>query len=215
MGQIAAAAAEAHHRIANSLALLASLVRLEARAAIRTGQGLSAFDLRRVLDGIATRLTAVARLHRFLSQMPLEGSTPLRPYLREICEDMIAAFSSPEQPLTVTHTGGDCQVPVRHVHDLALILCEIFINALKHAHPRGQPLAMRVDCVTAEDGRTVLTVSDDGVGLPDGFDPFHQGGLGFQVIRALASDMGAPLEIASNGAGLAFRLRLPAAARPC
>jgi two-component sensor histidine kinase len=214
MEQVAAAIAEAHHRIANSLALLAGLVRLKARAT-RARDRLSASEFQRLLEDVAVRLAAVARLHRFLSQMPLEGSAPLRPYLRAICEDMIAAFSSPEQPLTVTHTGGDCQVPVRHVHDLALILCEIFINALKHAHPRGGPLAMRVDCMAGADSRAILTVSDDGEGLPAGFDPLHQGGLGFQVIRGLAAGMGAPLEIASGGPGLAFRLRLPAAARPC
>ena len=202
-------AAEAHHRIANSLALLASLVRMEGRAAIRAGHSLTPADMRGVLDSIATRLMAVARQHRFLSQVPPDGSTPLRPYLRAICDDMIAAFSSTEQQLRIVHTGGDCEVSVRHVHDLALIVCEIFINALKHARPHGAPLELQLDCIPDDKGRTLLSIRDNGAGLPDGFDPFHQGGLGFQVIRSLTTDIGATLEIVTGATGLEFRLWLP------
>lgn len=209
MEQIAAAVAEAHHRIANSLALLASLVRLQARACLKE-QALTASALRLLLDGIAARLNAIARLHRLLSQTPPEGDVALKPHLGEVCQDMIAAFSSPERPVRVACTGADCQVPVRHIHGLDLILCEIFINALKYARPGDAALILTVDCVPA-DGRLLLTVSDNGAGLPEGFDPAAQGGLGFRVIRSLAGEIGASLEIAAAGPGLGFRLSLPAA----
>lgn len=212
MDRVTAAAAEAHHRIANSLALLAGLVRLQAsRADGRAPPGQPPPDLRYLLDGIAARLAAVGRLHRLLSRMPQEGRLPLRPYLRDICEDMVTAFSSPEQTLDILHTGGDCALDVQHVQDVALILCEILINALKHARPSGGPLTIRVDCAAQGEGRARLTVSDDGRGLPDGFDLSRQGGLGLKVIRSLAAGMDAPLEIDSSAAGLTFRLTLPAA----
>ena len=93
---------------------------------------------------------------------------------------------------------------------IILILCEVFINAMKYAHPAGVPLIMTVDCRASTDGRLVLSVSDDGVGLPEGFNIAADGGMGFRVIRSLASEIGAELQINSTNLGLSFRLSLPA-----
>ena len=103
-----------------------------------------------------------------------------------------AALSSPEQSVRVVHNGGDCIVLMRQVQPIILILCEVFINAMKHAHPAGVPLVMTVDCAPAADGRLVLTISDDGIGLPEGFDT-GGGGIGFQVIRTSDREIGAGL----------------------
>jgi two-component sensor histidine kinase len=105
-------------------------------------------------------------------------------------------------------------VLTRQVQPIILIVCEVFINAMKYAHPTGVPLAMRIDCAPSADGRLILTISDDGVGLPEGFDPVKEGGLGFRVIRSLASEIGATLEITSTSLGLSFRLSVPGSAMP-
>jgi two-component sensor histidine kinase len=69
-----------------------------------------------------------------------------------------------------------------------------------------------VDCTTTQAGRLVLTISDDGVGLPEGLDPLNGGGMGFRVMRSLAAEIGAHLDIRSTHLGLSFRLSLPAGA---
>jgi two-component sensor histidine kinase len=58
----------------------------------------------------------------------------------------------------------------------------------------------------------VLRISDDGVGLPEGFDAEKDGGLGFRVMRSLAAEIGGELQIQSTHLGLTFRLSLPAGA---
>jgi two-component sensor histidine kinase len=67
-----------------------------------------------------------------------------------------------------------------------------------------------VGCEPAADGRLVLTISDDGVGLPDGFIPGQHGGMGLKLIRRLAEEIGADLQIQSTQLGLSFRISLPA-----
>jgi two-component sensor histidine kinase len=71
---------------------------------------------------------------------------------------------------------------------------------------------MTVDCAPAADGRLVLRIGDDGVGLPEGFDPHTSKGLGLRVIHSLADEIGATLDIDSSGLGLVFRLSVPAGA---
>ncbi len=203
--------AEANHRIANSLTLLVSMIRMQAVAVKKADESLSSAQVRQLLDGVAARINTISQLHRILSHTGSEGAVSLKPHLEEVTHALVAALSSPEQAVRVVHTGGDCIVLMRQIQPIILILCEAFINAMKHAHPAGVPLVITVDCSPAADGRLALSISDDGVGLPEGFDPAG-GGMGFKVMRSLAGEIGADLEIESTHFGLTFRLRLPAGA---
>ena len=202
--------AEANHRIANSLTLLVSMVRMQAASVRKSPATLSNAEVRLLLEGIAARINTIAQLHRLLSHVSSEGATNLKPHLKDVTDALVAALSSPDQLVRVEHSGCDCMVLMRQVQPIILVLCEIFINAMKYAHPAGVPLVMTVDCNVSGDGRLVLTVSDDGVGLPDGFNPATHGGLGFRVMRSLAAEIGAELQILNPNLGLTFRLSLPA-----
>jgi two-component sensor histidine kinase len=204
--------AEANHRIANSLTLLVSMIRMQAVSIKKSPDVLTNAEVRMLLDGIAARINTIAQLHRLLSHVPMDGSTSLRPHLHDVTDALVAALSSPEQTVRVEHRGEDCVVLTRQVQPIILILCEIFINAMKYAHPAGVPLVMTVDCGVTADGRLTIAISDDGVGLPEGFDPQRSGGLGFRVMRSLAAEIGAELNIESTHLGLFFRLSLPASA---
>jgi len=201
--------AEANHRIANSLTLLVSMVRMQAASVRKNTLPLSPADVRLMLEGIAARINTISQLHRLLSHVDADGATNLKPHLHDVTNALVAALSSPEQHVRVNHSGNDCMVLMRQVQPIILILCEIFINAMKYAHPAGAPLVMTVDCTASADGRLVMTVSDDGVGLPENFDIKTGGGLGFRVMRSLASEIGADFQIVSSNLGLSFRLSLP------
>jgi two-component sensor histidine kinase len=204
--------AEANHRIANSLSLLVGMVRMQAMSVKKKQETLSNAEVRLLLDGVAARINTISQLHRILAHAGNEGVISLKPHLCEVTNALVAGLSSPEQAVRVVHTGGDCMVLMRQVQPIVLMLCEIFINAMKYAHPSGVPLIMLMDCATAGDGRLVLTVSDDGVGLPEGFEPEQSGGMGFKVMRSLAAEIGGELQIRSTHLGLSFRLSLPASA---
>ena len=57
----------------------------------------------------------------------------------------------------------------------------------------------------------MVSISDDGVGLPEGFDPKKDGGLGFQVIRALSAEIGAILAVHLDDLGVTFMIVVPQA----
>jgi len=203
--------AEANHRVANSLALLGGLVRMQARAIGKNSQTYSNAEIRLQFDGIAARIATIGQLYRILATVPAEGTIPLQDYLKEVCANLVTAFSSKQQPLTIEHHGGACHVLARHVQPLTLIVCEILTNSLKYAHPAGAPARMIVACESRADGALLVSVSDDGVGLPEGFDPMKDGGIGFQVIRALTAEMGATLDVYSDALGVTFTIAVPQA----
>jgi two-component sensor histidine kinase len=184
-------------------------VRMQAAGIGKRTHPLTNAEARLMLEGLAARIGTISQLHRLLSHVPGDGVTSLRPHLRDVTDALVAALSSGEHPIRVNHTGGDCLIGVRHVQPIVLILCEAFINAMKYAHPAGVQLMMTVDCQPNADGRLVITVSDDGVGLPEGFDPNTSQGLGFRVMRSLAAEVGASLDIASTPLGVEFCLSIP------
>jgi two-component sensor histidine kinase len=200
---------EANHRIANSLTLLVSMVRMQAVSLKKKPGTFSNAEVRMLLEGVAARISTISQLHRMMSHIPYEGPTSLRPHLREVCDALVSALSSAEQQVRVEHSGMDCTVLMRHVQPIVLVLCEVFLNAMKYAHPTGVPLVISVDCALTSDGQFVLSLCDDGVGLPDGFDPMQSQGLGFRVMRSLAAEIGAMLAIESTELGLCFRMTLP------
>lgn len=203
--------AETNHRVANSLALLGGLVRMQARAAGKATQPYSNLEVRLMFDGIAARIATLGQLYRMLAHLPADGAFPLTSHLREVCSILVAAFSSDQQRIRVDHCGPECRVLTRYVQPLTLIVCEILTNAMKYAHPAGAPVHMAITCAPSAGGTLLITVSDDGVGLPEGFNVATDGGLGFQVIRALSSEIGATLTVLSDNLGVTFALRVPLA----
>jgi two-component sensor histidine kinase len=203
--------AEANHRVANSLSLLGGVVRMQARAIGKSAQPYSNAEIRLLFDGIAARIATIGQLYRTLATIPTEGTIPLQSYLKDVCTNLVNAFSSRQQPVTIEHHGGPCHVLTRHVQPLTLIVCEILTNSLKYAHPAGAPVRLFVLCESQPDGTLVISVSDDGVGLPEGFDPKKDGGLGFQVIRALIAEIGAELAVHSDDLGVTFMIVVPQA----
>jgi two-component sensor histidine kinase len=203
--------AEANHRVANSLTLLGGMVRMQARAAGKATKPLTNAEIRLMLDGIAARISTVGQLHRMLAHTPYDGAVALNAYLREIASTLVAAFSSEQQPIHIEHSGRDCMVLTQHVQPLTLILCEILTNAMKYAHPSGVAVLIMLLCEPRSDGALQITVSDDGVGLPEGFDTAKDGGLGFQIIRMLTTELAASLDIFSDDLGTTFRLVVPQA----
>jgi len=201
--------AEANHRVANSLALLGGVVRMQARAIGKNSRSYTNAEIRLLFDGVAARIATIGQLYRILATLPAEGTIPLQDYLKELCANLITAYSSEQQRMTIEHHGSPCPVLARHVQPLTLIVCEILTNALKYAHPAGAPARMTVACDSRPDGTLVVSVSDDGVGLPEGFDPMKDGGIGFQIIRALTSEIGATLDVRSDALGVTFTMAVP------
>jgi two-component sensor histidine kinase len=203
--------AEANHRVANSLTLLGGLVRMQARAIGKNSRAYDGAEIRLLFDGIAARIATIGQLHRLLAATPADGTVCLNAHLREVCASLVTAFSSEQHAMRIAYRGADCLVMTRHVQPLTLIICEILINALKYAHPAGVAVEMTVACEPEADGALTISISDDGVGLPAGFDSGKDGGTGFQIIRALTAEVGATLDVQSDDLGVTFRLTVPQA----
>jgi len=156
----------------------------------------------------SSRLDTIARLQAGRRQ---DASIDLAHYLREIAEGVVSSLSSTAEIALHFDADADCVVEPERVLSVGLIVAEVVTNAIKYAHPTGVAGELAVACRKSPAGRLSIEVSDDGVGLPEGFDPVKNGELGFRLIRSLADQLGAAITHHSDSLGFSITLQMPQA----
>jgi two-component sensor histidine kinase len=201
--------AESNHRIANNLAVLLSTVQMKS-ANLAKGPDLIERDhARELLHDIASKITSVSHLHRHLATQPEVPDLDAGNFLIESSVAIVASLALAGKVGIVQRLSTQCRVKPEQAQQLGLILSEIIMNAIKHAHPSGVATQIHIDCSPTADGGVMIEIGDDGVGLPEDFDKEKDGGMGFRLIRALAKSLGAKLTIESDSLGLSFCLAIP------
>jgi len=199
---------EADHRIANNLGLIISLLRMRARSVTQRPGKIDRDEVGVLLEDIAARVETVARLHRMLSQSYRHALVDLGIYLRELCASLTGSLVA-NSKMTFSHDTGTCALPPDQVLTLGLLVSELVTNAVKYAHPTGLPVKIALHCRPSADS-IVVEFSDDGVGLPENFDPQVDGGLGLRIVRSLAAQLQAKIAFESSPLGTGVRLEIPA-----
>ena len=205
--------AEADHRIANNLASLNSVIRLQRGAIGKSGKTFTSDQVCVLLDDISARLEVTARLHKSLALSENGNGINLGDFLRDISE-MIGTLA-PQGKVELTFDNSSAgNIDPRHALHAALIAAELLTNACKYAHPAGLTVKIHIHSETKGDGSFVVEVTDDGVGFPENFDPSTDGGLGFQLMRALANGLNAKLQFEHDSLGVCARLVRPGHSAP-
>jgi two-component sensor histidine kinase len=203
-------ATEASHRIANHLAMVVGMIQTQI-AEVRRGPSLIRRDeVGDILRETAGKIVSVAHLHRRLAEQPQNGRIDVGDFLIEIVCELGTSLSLGDKLSVRQRLSAGCSVSTEQARILGLIVGEIVMNAVKHAHPTGIATGISIACANAKDGTLELEVCDDGVGLPEGFNSATDGGVGFGLIRTLARSLDAELRIESDDLGLCFHLAVPA-----
>ena len=183
---------EVQHRVANSLQIIASVLMQGVRK-------VGADESRDHLRDAHQRIMSVAAVQRQLAGSDL-GDVELRSYFTDLCRNIGDSMIRDHDRLTLNVTVDDSIASSGKSVSLGLIVTELVINALKHAFPHDRVGRIDVGYRAHRAGWT-LTVVDNGVGLPE--DPgTTKPGLGAGITRALASQLGAAIEISDARPGV-------------
>ncbi len=191
---------EIHHRVKNNLQTVAALLRLQARR-------ISGQEGRAALDEAVRRVGAIALVHETLSTT-LDGFVDFDE-IADRLRVMVSEVSSAGTVVTTAKHGTFGVVPGDRATSLAMVLTEVLQNAVEHGIGDGPG---RVDLAAERSsGRLRVTVTDDGAGLPEGFDPAGSTGLGLSIVRTLVeSELDGRLEIgAAPGGGTRVLVDVP------
>lgn len=190
---------EIHHRVKNSLQIVSALLTLQ------MGDGTDPVLKQRLTDA-AGRVSAIARAHERLYKNEEIEVIELGAYLRDICTDL-NHFESGIALDVVVEDG--IRVGTDRAISLVLIANELITNAVKYAYPDRQDGKVQVTLARKGEGHIVLTVADDGVGMPATFDPQAAKSLGMRIVRAFAVQLGARFSVGVRNPGSQFTLLVP------
>ena len=177
---------EVHHRVKNNLQVISGMLELqastvpdeEARMSLREGRN---------------RVMTMSLIHQKLYQSEDVAHIAMDSYLKGLAADLFSSYGVDSSSVSLVvqadpvHLGLDMAIP------MGIIANELITNAIKYAFPDASPSrpgSITVRFQDMEDERVALTVSDDGVGLPAGFDLDKAASLGLKLVHGMVGQLG-------------------------
>lgn len=177
---------DVHHRVGNSLQLVAAFLGLQAN---QTKNPDALDSLRRA----RSRVLAIASAQRRLRLTESGDAVEADRYVSSIVEDLKANATGPSN-VKLESEAETVQVPSKDAVSIGVIITELVTNALKYGFPNKLSGTVHVSLTTRHGGETmVLQVKDDGIGL-DTEASVAKGGLGSRIVDRLAAALGGEVE---------------------
>ena len=192
---------EVHHRVKNNLQTVAGLLRLQMRRSRSP-------EVRGILSESIARIASIALVHEYLSQDDLEV-VDLKDLAGNLLSSTLQSMLDPEKRIaTELHCPKSLTLPSAQATSAALVINELLQNTIKHAFSGRQEgkVVLRLD---ENESGMVITIQDNGIGLPDDFSPEQDGNLGWRIVHTLVKDdLHGRLEI-ERGDGTTIRVIIP------
>jgi two-component system, sensor histidine kinase PdtaS len=190
---------EVNHRVKNSLQIVTSLLTLQSNAS-------NSAELKQSLREASSRVDIVASLHRHLYAEGGHTNVDLGTYIREFSIETLGAFAASGTVELKFEDRAKVSLEMDQAVPLALIIGELLTNAIKYAFDgQTQNEISMIVATSAED--ILITVSDNGKGLPEGFNPAASSGFGMMIVNALLQQISGKLEQVRQQRGTGFMIR--------
>lgn len=191
---------EIHHRVKNNLQTVSALLRLQARR-------IDDPSASQALHEAVRRIASIALVHETLS-----SSADSSVAFDEVLDRLVAhalELTPRMSELEITRNGEVGSLESRIATPLALVITELIYNALEHGLAvEGSKLDINIE---RSDKKVLVTITDDGVGLPAGFTLAESSNLGLQIVRTLTeNELRGSLRLVSNEEQTRAELEFPA-----
>lgn len=184
---------EVNHRVANSLAMVAALVGLQANAVDHE-------EARHALAETQARIQAIAGVHRHLYTTDDARSVQMSDYLQSLAAEIETTMQAAGSVSRILVRAENISVPTEKAASVGVIVTELVTNAIKYAYADQGEGEVRI-VMSRGEGETIdLAVEDDGIGW-DGTGKPQGTGLGSRIVKAMAHSLGARVAYGSPGGG--------------
>lgn len=191
---------EIHHRVKNNLQIINSMLSLHISKTEGTGN-------ETVLREAKQRIGAIALTHQMLYQNTSLSNISLNDYIfnliRQIEENLP---DSPVELITKFEPNG-LKLNIDFAVPLGLLINELLTNAFKHAFPKNTKGEVTVQ-ISQTESDCVISVSDNGIGLPDDFNDTEKRSMGMDLIYILADQIDSEIKVKSDDRGTTFSFHI-------
>lgn len=174
--------AEVNHRVANSLALVAALIRMQVASSNEP-------SVKAALSETQARISAIAGMHRSLYTSDDVRIVEMSRYLSTLVSELAGTLEKSGRKTHIVTELDKVDLASDRAVSVGMIVTELLTNAIKYAYPDDHGGEIRVTFQRTGDAGAILAVEDDGVGFDDTTAPVGTG-LGSRIVSAMAKTLG-------------------------
>ena len=191
---------EIHHRVKNNLQVVSSLLSLQQR------QSKDSTTQQALQEG-RDRVKAMSLIHQNLYQDNNLVGVPVKPYIDTLANNLIFNYKVDTKNINLLTDIDDLKLDVDTIIPFGLIINELISNALKYAFVNKDNGEIKISLKLKEEV-LILTVADNGKGLPEDFSIETVSTLGYRLIKSFSQKLKAKLLIEKQSIGTKISLEI-------
>ncbi len=179
---------EIHHRVKNNLQIISSLLYLQS-------EHLRDQDVLDILKESQNRVKSMALVHERLYQSKDLARIDIRDYIRNLAAYLFRSFGVNPAIISLSVHVEDIYLSIDQAIPCGLIINELASNSLKHGFPDGRTGEIRVELIHGQGNSLILTVSDNGVSLPEDVDYRNTETMGLHLVNTLIRQLDGTIDL--------------------
>jgi PAS domain S-box-containing protein len=193
---------ELYHRTKNNMNIIISYLHLQKNY---TNNEM----LNPILDDIISRIHTMSLVHQKLYQSKNLSKINLGEYIHELTLLIWMSFETSTEKVLVSFNCDDIYVLIDIAIPVGLVINEILTNILKHAYPENQNGKVEITLKNDADGMILISISDNGIGLPDDFDISRSHSIGMiTIFEIVKRQLQGEVEYENSSNGLKYKLNI-------
>lgn len=195
---------EIHHRVKNNLQIVVSLLNMQARYV--TDQ-----QMLDVIRESQSRVRMMALVHERLYRSGDLSHIDMEEYIQFLTSNLFKFYGFPQSQVTRSVHASGVILDINTAIPLGLICNELISNSLKYAFPDGRKGEISVAALSRPDSSMVVTVRDNGLGMPEGMDWQNADSLGLKLVNLFTDQLNGQISMRQDG-GTIWEITIPRAA---
>ena len=198
---------EVHHRVKNNMQMISSLLNLQA-------DSIQAPEVLQIFIESQRRVKTMALIHEKLYQSHNLAQISFADYVQQLADDLLQSFKAPRSHIHMVVEVTNVNLTVDTAIPCGLIINELVTNALKYAFPQGRTGEIHIRFIpdpansSPDNHRYVLSVKDNGVGIPEHIQCFETESLGLQIVWILTEKLKGTINLDRTN-GTEFNIVVP------
>lgn len=196
---------EVHHRVKNNLQVISSLLNLQSRY-IHDEQTL------RIFKDSRNRVKSIALIHEQLYRLEEQAKIEFGKYVQSLADHLGESFEGFSPDVRLITEVENVLLDLDTANPCGLLINELVSNSFEHAFPGRRKGSIKIalrSALETDEKEFILTVSDDGIGLPVDFDLKNASSFGLRLVHSLADQLKGKIEI-DTARGTEFKITFKA-----
>jgi two-component sensor histidine kinase len=182
---------EVHHRVKNNLQIVMSLLNTQS-AYLKSNAAITA------IRESQNRVQAISLIHQKLYSTSNVSSINMAVYIADLVSYLRSCYNTGDHDIRFELQVEPIRLDVAQAVPAGLILNEAINNAIKYAFPGGRGGKVKIVLNYTSGNLLRLSIIDNGLGLPENFDPKKSASLGMEMMKALSKQLGGNFNMKSD-----------------